>query len=337
MPSVDQRPVLVVGGSGFVGRHLVEALQREGRTVRVFDRRPLNDLAVDQIIGDLRDPLAVQRACHGVQTVFQTASLVDWRPGNDALLHAVNVQGQRNVITACQAQGQINLVYTSSIDVVFDGQPISDGDESLPYPRRHLDAYAHTKMLAERETLAAHGQNGLRTCALRLAGVYGPRDPYRLPEIVQLARRNQFWRLGDGRARFNHVYVENTAHAHLCAETALNQGRAGGQSYFIADQPASNFFAFVASFATDLGLPAPPRSIPFAVAYALAAALEGGAWLSRGRLGNPAFTRYVVASTCRDFCFRSERAARELGYVPPVSAQVARERTLAWLRQQSYG
>ncbi|RRR69121.1 MAG: NAD-dependent epimerase/dehydratase family protein [Candidatus Viridilinea halotolerans] len=326
-----QKLYLVIGGSGFVGQHLVRALLAAGCAVRVFDQKPLTDgLPVEFMAGDLRDPAAVQRACAGAHTVFHAASLVDWRAGSRALLHAVNVTGTRHVLAACSAQPGTRLVYTSSIDVVFDGRPIPNGDERLSYARRHLDDYGHSKMLAEREVLAANGHNGLATCALRLAGVYGPGDAHRLPAVVALARQGRMVRIGDGQARFNHVYVENAAYAHCLAAERLAAGApVAGSAYFIIDHPPRNFFDFVSAFPQAMGLPAAQRVLSSRVAYALALLLEGWAYLTRSR--KVALTRYIVASTCRDFYFSGAKAARELGYQPPVSEAEAFSRTLEWL------
>lgn len=322
---------LVIGGSGFVGQHLVRQLLAAGYPVRVFDRQALNPMPAEFIEGDLRDLAAVQRACTGVRTIFHTASMVDWRSGSRGLLYAINVQGTRHVIEACSAQPGTRLIYTSSIDVVFDGRPIRAGDEQLPYARRHLDDYGYTKMLAERAVLAANGRNGLATCALRLAGVYGPGDVYRLPTIVAMARQGRMLRMGDGRARFNHVYVENAAHAHLCAAERLVAGAPlAGRPYFIIDHPPRNFFDFVGAFPQALGLPEARWALPYHVAYALAILMERWAQLSRSRAIT--LTRYIVASTCRDFYFSGSNAAHDLAYEPPISASEAFRRTLAWLR-----
>lgn len=325
---------LVVGGGGFVGRHLVEALLGRGEAVRVFDLAPHGDPRVELVVGDLRDPAAVMRACGGVATVFQAASRVDWRPGSERLLHAINVAGNRHLIDACAARGVKRLVYTSSIDTVFGGRPIRDGDEGLPYPRRHLDAYGRTKMLAEMDALRANGRGGLATCSLRLAGVYGPGDQHRFPPILALARANRGVRLGDGRARFNHVYVGNVVQAQLlAAERLAPSSPVAGSSYFITDAPPSNFFDFFEPFLLALGLPVPTHSIPYRVAYPLAVAAEIGARLRRGRGGQtPSLTRYVVASTCLDFYFSRAKARRDLGYEPVVGELEARVQTLGWLR-----
>jgi nucleoside-diphosphate-sugar epimerase len=326
--------VLVVGGSGFLGSALVDQLLQRGAAVRVLDTRAHPDPRVESIVGDIRNNADVDRACTNADTVFQCASMVDWGPRKRQLLHDVNVAGNQNVIAACQRSGVRRLIYTSSIDVVFDGQPIVDGDERLPYPIKHLDDYGHTKALAEQDVIRANGQQGLRTCSLRTAGIYGPGDRYRLPSILREAQRGRMVRLGDGRARFNHVYVSNAAHAHVLAAEALAiDSPAAGQCYFITDYPASNFYDFFIPYLQALNYSTQLRRIPYVLAYALAVVFEAAA-----RSGDqpPLITRYVVASTCRDFSFTHAKATRDFGYEPIVPFEQAQTETIAWLRQAGW-
>jgi sterol-4alpha-carboxylate 3-dehydrogenase (decarboxylating) len=203
-----------------------------------------------------------------------------------------------------------------------------DGDESLPYPRRlPRDAYSRTKILAEQLVLQANGPQ-LATCALRPVGMYGPRDKYHLGNIVSMARRGLSIRLGDGAARFSHVYSENVAHAHLLAAERLWPGSSvAGQFYFIGDHyPAGNLFDFMAPFLEALGLPVPRRTIPYRLAYVLA-------WAAEFLAPRSNFNRFAVVQTCVDHTFVYHKAARELGYSPIVSREQAFERSLAWLRE----
>ncbi|KAK7501012.1 hypothetical protein BaRGS_00007892, partial [Batillaria attramentaria] len=93
--------------------------------------------------------------------------------------------------TACLEANVTRLVYTSTYNVVYGGQPIHNGDETLPYlsDDKFTDHYSKTKMLAEKKVMAANGQttedgSTLRCCALRLAGVYGPGEQRHIPRIV---------------------------------------------------------------------------------------------------------------------------------------------------------
>lgn len=325
---------LVVGGAGFIGQAIVRRLEAEGEDVAIFDRVALDARA--GAVGDLRDPRAIARAVVGFDTVFQCAAELSFDPRAKARLEAVNVEGNRRVLDAARAAGVRRLVYTSTVDVLCDGSPLRDVGEDHPIPARALCDYARTKAIAEREALAANGPD-LATIALRPAGTWGPGDPSRLPPLVQAARRGQLMRLGDGRARFSHVYVDNVAHAHLLAARALaspaRAARAAGRVVHVTDFPTGGFFDFAERLLTPLGL-APRGRLPEAAARAVAWASErtyaldrGGRWLA----GEPALTRFAVAATCKDFTFTSA-APELLGYAPIVGLDEGLAATAAWAR-----
>ncbi len=325
--------ILVTGGSGFLGSALMHRLKKAGyASVRNFSLTKNHEFENDNIIGDLRNPEQVRKACEGVDTVFHTAALIDWGPRNRQRLYDINVQGNRNLIAACQQQGVARLVYTSSIDVVFDGTPITNGDESLPYPSQHLDDYGDTKALAEQDILRANTIAGVQTCSLRAAGIYGPGDRHRFPSVIKASKTGNMVYMGDGRARFNHIYVGNLVELHLRAALALRPGSpVSGQAYFTTDHTPSNFYDFFTPYLTALGMPIPRTRIPTSIAYGLALVTE-----NLGKLGigprPPLLTRYVVLSTCQDFYFSGEKARRDLGYQPVISPEQAFQETLAWIK-----
>lgn len=325
---------LVTGGAGFLGSSIVAALLRDGQRVRTLDLTASAHAGVESVVGDLCQREVLARACEGVDTVFHSAALFAMHPRAAEALHRVNVGGTERVIAACQEHGVRRLVFTSSIDVVFDGTPIAGGTESLPYPSRYLDAYAQTKARAEQLVLAANGVQGLNSCALRPAGIYGPGDRTRLPRLLEASRSRGLVRIGDGRARFSHVYVDNVAHAHVLAARALSEGsRVSGRAYFVVDAPPQNFFDFVAPFLEQVGVERSSMRVPAWSARSLAWANE---WLLRGFgrwLGRePGLTRYAVAATCVDFWFRHDRATADFGYHPIVPLEEAQRRTAEWFR-----
>ncbi|MFN8529267.1 MAG: NAD-dependent epimerase/dehydratase family protein [Anaerolineae bacterium] len=328
--------VLVIGGAGMLGRAVARQMREAGHTVYSFDLVPSPEEGVESAIGDVRSAEAVSAACEGMDTVIHTASMVSQDPGKPQPVFDVNVQGTRNVIAACQRHHVSKLVYTSSIDVVFDGTPIRDGDETLPYPTRHLDYYGETKAIAEQAVIAANGTEGLSTCVLRAAGIYGPNDRHRFPRVLfPAAQTGTFTRLGNGRSMSNHVYVDNVAHAHvLAAQQLTGDHAAAGQCYFITDYAPSNFFEFFIPFLDALGIKAKQMRIPVSLALGFATVLEWKYYLSPvNKRTSPLFTRYSVAATSRDFWFNHRKASRDLGYAPLVSEQTAFDRTVDWARE----
>jgi len=324
---------LVFGATGLLGHFLVEQLLQRGEKVRVFVRKPIPDERVEQVVGDITSWDDVRRAVEGVDVVFQAVSIIDWNPSKPTLLYDVNVKGNRNVIEACVAAGVKKLVYTSSIDVVFDGCDLHYADESLPYPDKHLDHYSISKTIAEKEVIAANGRGGLLTCALRAAGIYGPGDRVRLPTVIDALRKGKPPRLGSGNSIFSHVYVENVAHAHILAADKLEPGSPlAGQCYFITDHDATNFFDFVYDdICSALGYEVSHRGVPYWLAKLVAAVAE---WWVKLRKGDkaPLLTHYTVAATCRDFSFTHDKATRDFGYQPIFGRDEAVKRTIEDLR-----
>jgi nucleoside-diphosphate-sugar epimerase len=332
---------LITGGAGFLGRALIRELKKGNvlpvpREIRVLDPEagalPPQD-GVTAIPGDVRDPEAVGRACEGADVVFHCAALVDWGRMPDELLRAVNVDGTGNVIDACREAG-VGLVHTSTLDVVYRGEPIEDGDESLPYPPRHVNAYCETKAEAERAVLDA---KGLRAAVIRPCSIFGEHDPYHVPPLIEMARRRMLFRVGSGRSRSQHVYVGNVAHAHLLAARSLlePEGRAAGQVYFVTDFPAENFFDFLEPIIEGAGYRMLPRwlSVPRPLMYGLACALEGTAKVVAPlHRFTPTITRFAVDFVCLDFTFVSKKAERELGYRPVYGEEEAFTRTIDYFR-----
>src|SRR5437868_3029298 len=158
-----------------------------GERVRSFSRRrheALRGLGIDQHTGDLRDAAAVAAACEGVEVVYHAAAVAGiWGPWSH--YYGINTLGTRKVIAACRQHGVKKLIYTSSPSVTFDGRDQCGVDESAPYPRRWLCHYPHTKALAEQEVLAANGDGGLSTCALRPHLIWGPRDEHLIPRLIR--------------------------------------------------------------------------------------------------------------------------------------------------------
>ncbi len=190
--------------------------------MRALVRRPvaaLEQLGIEQHLGDLRDTAAVDRACAGRDAVFHVAGVAGiWGPWQH--FYGINTLGTRNIIAACQHHGVPKLIYTSSPSVTFDGGDQSGIDESAPYPSRWLCHYQHTKALAEQDVIAANGP-ALATCSLRPHLIWGPRDRHLIPRLLARARARQLRRVGDGSNLIDMVYVTNAAQAHLLAADRL--------------------------------------------------------------------------------------------------------------------
>ena len=334
--------VLITGGAGFLGQALLRELRKtEVGALRLFDLHfadaPAPDL--EQQCGDVRDEAALRSACEGVDAVIHAASLVDWGQTTPEELEAVNIGGAEKLLRVARECGARALVYTSTMDVICGTQPVVDADESTPFPARFTNDYARTKALAEQCVLAANTPD-FRTCALRPCGMFGEGDPYHVANVLRIVKAGSLpVRPGSGRARFQHVYVGNVAHAHVLAVRDLlaAEPRAAGQSYFVTDDcPASNFFEFMEPILEALGYALPPRSrrMPYPVMLALGATMEGVATLCSPFVSfSPTLTRSSVRFVCHDHTFDGSKLRRELGYEPVYKESESIERSIAYFRE----
>ncbi|KAM6223809.1 short-chain dehydrogenase/reductase family 42E member 1 [Rhynchocyon petersi] len=331
---LPRETVLITGGGGYVGFRLGCALSQRGVRVILFDiSSPIQTLpeGITFVRGDIRHLRDIENAFQAVAItcVFHIASHgMSGREQLDRrLIEEVNIGGTDNILWACRRWAVPRLVYTSTFNVVFGGQVIINGDESLPYLPLHLhpDHYSRTKSIAEKKVLDANctaleGNRGLlRTCALRPAGIYGPGEQRHLPRIVNYLERGLFrFVYGDPGSLVEFVHVDNLVQAHILAAEALQANRghvASGQPYFISDGRPVNNFEFFRPLIEGLGYTFPSARLPLTLIYGLAFLTEM-AHLVLGRLYNfqPFLTRAEVYKTGVTHYFSLEKARRELGY-----------------------
>lgn len=233
--------VLVTGGAGFIGSHLVDALLGSGAVVRVLDnfetgrRSNINHVAdeIELIEGDIRDLETCQRACAGAKFVLHQAALasVPESLATPANTISVNVSGSANVFTAARDQKVSRVVYASSSSVYGSSEHLTkrEGQEG-----RLLSPYAISKWMSEE--LAAHFEScfQMQLVGLRYFNVYGPRQdpngPYAavIPRFFASCRSNQSPVIyGDGTQSRDFVYIADVVSANICALLAnAGSGRA---------------------------------------------------------------------------------------------------------------
>lgn len=326
--------VLVTGGTGFLGGHLVERLVGQGNKVRALvrstsDTSRLRTLGIELAEGDVTDRVSVMEAVRGTEVVYHAAALAsDW--GTYKQFYRVNVEGTQNVIDACLAERVHRLVHVSTQSVIFAFDDHRGTDESYPIPARHRDHYSATKAEAERRVLEAHS-GALFTSAVRPHVIWGPRDTKILPRIEDLARKKQLMLVGGGEAQISLSYVDNVIDGLLlCAE----RDAAGGEAFFIVDREPVDVQRFVSRLCEAIGAPPPTRSIPYGIAFTAATFLEW-IWKILGKSSPPPISRYGVAVLGRNMVFRWEKAHRLLGYTPVIDFEEGMRRIRQWKAEGS--
>jgi nucleoside-diphosphate-sugar epimerase len=342
-------PALVTGGTGFLGRKLVERLLAEDRPVTVLGRTPAPDLeakGVRFIRASLDDAPAVEAACAGIETVFHTAAKVGvWGRYDD--FFRTNVLGTRALLAGCRRHGITRFIHTSTPSVVYNGRDLAGADESLPLTTACPSPYPLTKAVAEREVLDANGPE-LRTVALRPHLIWGVGDPHLVPRILARARAGRLRIVGAGQNRVDMVHVENAVDAHLLAEKALLfpasspspishppfpvLPAAAGKAYFITNGEPVLLWEWINELLGGLGQTPVTKKISLGAASAVGALCEA-AWRVLPVRGEPPMTRFIAAELAKDHWFDLSAARRDLGYAPRVSMAAGTAELIAWYRQ----
>ncbi|MEZ4446691.1 MAG: SDR family NAD(P)-dependent oxidoreductase [Polyangiaceae bacterium] len=236
MSKLQGKTVLVTGGAGFIGSHLVDTLLAEGAKVRVLDnletghRENLAHADIDFHEADIRDLDACHAACKGVDLVFHQAALgsVPRSMKDPSKSLAVNVGGTANVFTAARDAGVKRVVYASSSSVYGDNEslPKREGQEGQP-----MSPYALSKVMNEQLARVYARCFDMQFVGLRYFNVYGrrqdPNGPYAavIPRFFAAAAAGEAPIIfGDGQQSRDFTHVSDVTRANLLAGLAATEG-----------------------------------------------------------------------------------------------------------------
>ena len=312
--------ILVTGGAGFIGSHLIAALIADGQDVRVLDdlstgkRANLPD-EVTLIEGDVADPVAVAAAMAGVDGCFHLAAIASVERGVQDWLgtHRVNQTGTITVLDAARARPgmraqAVPVVYASSAAVYGDAPdlPITEAT-----PARPLSAYGADKLGSELHArVAAHG-HGVPAVGLRFFNVYGPRQdplsPYSGVISIfceRLLRAAPLRIYGDGGQSRDFIYVADVVAALRAAMARAQAGATRpGEAFNVCSGIATRIDALAAVIARLCGTVPEIQHAP-------------------GRSGE---IRHSLGSRAK--------AEAALGLAAPAALATGLAATLAWMRQ----
>lgn len=327
---------LVTGSNGFVGKHLTRALAARGDEVVAFDLTPgdFADAKIRSVTGDLRDAAALTAAAEKVDVVFHVASRVQTRRTGADEVREVNVGGTEKLLQACRDRNVGRFVYVSSASVVYGGQDVENGDETMPYPAHFHAPYAETKAVAERLVLESSGKGDVLTCAVRPHIVFGPGDTRFFPAVLGRARSGRLKAyVGDARKLSDFTYVDNLVDGLLRAGDRLTPGsKVAGQAYFVTNGEPRSFWAFIGQLLDGLDLKRPGFRVPFPIAYSAAAVREGLDALRGVATSEESLTRFTIRYLTTHHYFSHAKATRDLDYRPSVTLDEGIRRTLPSLK-----
>ena len=340
MPS-HLESVLVIGGCGFLGHHIVQHLvETKNIKVSVLDLNVSRNRidGVSYTAGDICSKKEVEAVLdrESPQVIIHTASPLAQAQLSLETYQRVNVDGTRTILEAAASHPSVRaMVYTSSASVVHDFvSDLIDADESLPVlrlPEQH-DIYAHTKGIADDLVRTANTPGTLLTCCLRPGGLFGERDSGTLVNMIENAKSGKTrFQIGDGKNRWDFTYVGNAADAHiLAAETLVQEAtskldasdRIAGEAFFITNGEPRPFWQFAREIGSAAGYPTAPESIytiPAPLGLLIGSLSDWMAWIfslgwRRAKVGS-----FEINLSCLTRTYCIDKARKQLGYKPRIS------------------
>jgi dihydroflavonol-4-reductase len=335
------RPALVIGANGYLGSHVTRQLVGDGLAVRVMVRDGANtvgidDLRVTRFVGDIWDDAVLRDAMAGCDVVYYCVADTRGWLRDPAPLFRTNVDGLRNVLDVATepaiAADLRRFVFTSSYATVArrrgriatEDDVIADGEASPTKRLRGLTPYVRSRVQAENMVMVYARDRGLPAVAMCVSTTYGAGDWGRTPHgaIIAGAAFGKLPFVMSG-IELEAVGIDDAARALILA---AEKGRVG-ERYLISAKMISN--ADVVRIAAEAaGVPAPSRSIPLPVAYAMAALGSLKARLARTderlSLGSLRLMRAEAPLDCT-------KARRELGWQPAPVEEAICEAARFWV------
>jgi len=324
--------VLITGGNGLLGRHLVVALQGRGYGVRVLalpeeDIRWLRQRGVAVHRGDVRWPDSLAAPMSGATAVLHLASMMGvWRPIDE--YRAVNVVGTKNVCLAALAEGVKRIVHVSSWTVYGMDLGIPAREDFLLRPFHEPNAI--TKAEGDLTVQQMIADDHLPAVIVRPGEFFGPGDWLNFGRIADRLRAGKGVIIGPGDNALPFAYVTDVACGVLLA---LDCDHAVGQAYNISNDRPLTQQQLLESIAHDIGVNPPTVHIPYRAVYTAASAAEHLTILASPQR-EPNVTRLGVQLFGTDNRHAIDKARRELGYMPQVRVRDGIRLTAAWYLAQ---
>lgn len=331
--------VLVTGAYGFLGRYTVRELLAHGYAVTAFGRdasklqalkESLSEAAADGdssgtlhlYQGDFCDLRAITDATEGMDYVIHCGALLKgW--GRREPFFKANVEGTRNVLTACQINHIKRMVYTSSPSAYAMENNLHITEDDYNEGNR-LNYYIESKIQAEK---LVRGQDKVPYAIIRPRGLCGIGDQNMLPVLINANRTIGIPLFEKGEIIVDLCCIENVA---LALRLCMEKEQALGQVYNITNGEPQKLTDLADKMFGALGMKVKYRRLPFGAMYALAGGMEGLFKALHIYGTAPMITRYNICTLGRSQVFDITKAREELGYTPSVSLDEMIDSYAAW-------
>ncbi len=306
--------VLVTGGTGFIGKYLVNELLENSYDVVVFTRRKNFEMdGVETKYGDITDYKSIYRACRNVDAVFHNAALArDW--GKWGEFYRINVEGTKNVAEACIENGISHIIYTSSAGVY--GFPNTEEWITEESQEKPLNAYHKSKLMGEK---VLQGYDNIIASIIRPPLVLGAGgNATRI--ILSGIEKGRMVYVGDGN---QHISIVHPSDVAQCLRLCLEKDEGG--NIFNVVSFVCRIKELFEEIAREMGVEKVRKHIPYSIAYI-------SAWISEKLSREPSITRFRVKSLGTTRRIDCQKAMNLLGYKPRYDLEKTVEEMVSWYR-----
>jgi dihydroflavonol-4-reductase len=319
--------VLVTGGTGFLGRVLVERLVGDGNEVRALARSDasagkLGASGAEPVRGDVLDLDALAAAMGGCDLVYHVAGANAFCVRDPSPMFEINVRGSENVVRAAARTGVRRVVYTSSAATLGEASG-TIGSEESPHRGWFYSDYERSKFEAERAVLAAARESGLDVVSVNPASVQGPGRAGGSAKLLLDYLNGRIPAVVD--SRISLVDIADCTEGHLLA---AERGRPGER--YVLSGATLSVRDGLALVARVVGIDRPVRTLPPWLAMGAATMVEA---LGRVRRRRPSICRELARTLTHGHAYDGSKATRELGlrYTP---IEETLHRTVDWWVEQ---
>jgi dihydroflavonol-4-reductase len=320
--------VLVTGGTGFLGRTIIERLLHEGDQVKALARSDasageLGVLGAEPVRGDVLDPEALAAAMRGCDVVYHAAGANAFCARDPSPMFEVNVRGSQNVVRAAARAGVQRVVYTSSAATLGEASG-TIGSEESPHRGWFLSSYERSKFEAEQAVFATARETGVEVVSVNPASVQGPGRASGSARLLLDYLNGRLKAVVD--SQLSLVDIADCTEGHLLAGSRGTPG----ERYVLSGATLSvrEGLALVASL---VGVDRPLRALPPSLAMAIATAAEALGWVRRR---SPRICRELARTLIHGHAYDGSKATRTLGLRYTPIEETLRRTVDWWVEQQ---
>ncbi len=318
------RRALVTGGTGFLGRNLVERLVAAGWRVFVLKRSAGVERGVEGVSfvrGDLADPSTLEAAIpDDIDCLFHLAGDTSFWRRNNARQHAINVEGSRQLMNAARRKGVPRVIHTSTVGVY--GTSFRDIHEDSPrLGSTSSIGYIRSKSLADDLVLKAIDQ-GLPATILNPCSIVGRYDTHNWSRLIRMVHDGSLPGAPPGSTVFCHAGAVAQAHIDAVDRAAV------GERYILPG-PHASYLDFIACAGRLLDRPTPARATPAGLLKTMGALSQLASYVTRRE---PDLTPEGAEIVCGHQSVATQKASLELGYASPSLEQMIAD-AVDWMRK----